>query len=180
MRRLIVPSLSLLFIAILLLAPAGCKRRKRPVIKAAEEEPGMLATAVDVADPRAAVQLVRGFHDVEQKAWRWTTGKFAVTLRPPRGSSQKGATLALKFTIPEAVIAQLHSLQLSAKVNGYGVSPETYTRAGDYVYLRDVPSSALSGNAVTVDFALDKSLAPTAAEQRELGVIVSRVGFESK
>jgi hypothetical protein len=33
---------------------------------------------------------------------------------------------------------------------------------------------------VTVDFALDKFLAPGAADQRELGVVVSSIGFEAK
>jgi hypothetical protein len=52
--------------------------------------------------------------------------------------------------------------------------------AGDYTYSRDVPPELLTGDAVTVEFTLDKALPPNPSDQRELGVIVQMVGLEPK
>jgi hypothetical protein len=38
----------------------------------------------------------------------------------------------------------------------------------------------LSGDVARVDFSLDKTIPPTAADRRELGVVVSLVGFQPK
>jgi hypothetical protein len=135
---------------------------------------------VNAADPRAAVQLVRGFHGVEQNAWRWTTGSFAVTLKPPANAAQKGATLEFKFVVPGVVIDKLKSVTLSASVNGQKLAPETYTKEGEYTYSRDVPPSALTGDAASVEFTLDKFLPASPEDMRDLGVIMTMVGFEAK
>ena len=176
MRRLI-PVVAALVLALL---PACNRRREKVKVELTDETPSQLASIVHVADPRASVQLIKGFHDVEQNAWRWTMAKFAVTLRPPRNAAQSGATLQLKFSIPDPVIERLKSITLSANVNGTPVAGETYAKPGEYVYSRDVPATALSGEAVTVDFLLDKVLAPGSVDQRELGIVVSSVGLEAK
>src|SRR5450759_3654784 len=105
MRRLILALIPLALIPALLLAPAGCKRKRRQQTQAGADEPVMgLATVLNTADPRIAPQLVRGFHPVEGNAWRWTAGQFTVLLKPPAGAEIKGATLVFKFTIPGTVI----------------------------------------------------------------------------
>jgi hypothetical protein len=176
MRRLI----GLLAICCLLVFPVSCKKkRKREPVNTADAG-GMLATMVNVADPAAAVQLVKGFYPVENDAWRWTSGSFSATLHPPKAAAQKGARLVLKFAIPDLVLAKLHSMTMTARVNGLDLPPEEYTQPGQHSYERDVPPSAMSGDAINVDFKLDKSLPPSATDQRELGVIVSAVGFEAK
>ncbi len=177
MRRLAFSLFPLLLISVLAVAPAGCKRKKR---SQATEEPSGLATMVHAADPRSALQLVRGFHSVEQNAWRWTAGSFAVTLRPPAGAAQKGATLQLKFVLPDAVIDKLKQMTLTATVNGQKLAPETYAKSGEYTYSRDVPGAALTQDVVNVEFALDKFLPASPEDQRDLGVIMTMVGFEAK
>jgi len=164
-----------------LLASAGCKRKARKMtMEPADEETTSLATMVHVADPRATVQLIRGFHDVEQNAWRWTMRKFSVTLKTPAGAAARGATLQLKFVIPDVVLAKLKSLALSASVEGTPLAGETYTAAGEQTYTRDVPPQAFKADAVTVDFVLDKALPPGPADRRELGVIVTTAGLEAR
>jgi hypothetical protein len=180
MRRLALISLTTFLIALFALTPAGCKRRKREQAQTVEEAPAGLATMVHAADPRAAVQLTSGFHPVEQNAWRWTMGHFSVVAKPPAGAAHKGATLVLKFVIPDIEMQKLKSMTLSASANGVKLEPETYTTPGEHTYSRDVPASAMSGDAVTVNFALDKYLPPSDSDSRELGLIVSTVGFEAK
>jgi NAD(P)-dependent dehydrogenase (short-subunit alcohol dehydrogenase family) len=106
--------------------------------------------------------------------------QFAVLLKPPAGAEIKGATLVFKFTIPGTVIEQLKPLTLSASVSGTALPPETYSASGDQTYSREVPGTALKGDSVTVEFALDKHLPPQGMDQRELGVVASMIGFEAK
>jgi hypothetical protein len=166
-------------VLVYLLATTACKGRNRARVQTEEETPA-LSSMVYMADPRASHQLLKGFHDIEQNAWRWTMGRFSVLLRPPRGAAEKGAVLQLKFVVPEAVIAKLQSTTLSATVNGALLKPETYSAPGEYTYSREVDPKLLGGEAATVDFSLDKSLPPGSADQRELGIIVTMVGFEAK
>jgi hypothetical protein len=180
MWRLIVRQLPALLVCALLLTPAGCKRKKREPSKASEDEPAGLATMIHAADPRSNIQFVRGFYGVEGGSWRWTQKNFAITLKPPAGAANKGATLQLSFAIPDTVIQKMGPITLSASIGTVKLDPETYTKAGEYTYSRDVPASAMKGDAVRVDFALDKALPPTGQDSRELGIIVTLAGFEAK
>ena len=180
MRRLILAAGALACCWLLVSAPAGCRRQRKVAVETIEDEPPELASMLHVADPKASLQLLHGFYDLEQNAWRWTKGKFSVTLRPPAGAAAAGAALELKMTVPDPVIERLKSVTLSANVNGTPIESETFNKPGEYTFRKDVPAKALEGEAVTVDFALDKFLEAGAVEQRELGIIVSTVGLVMK
>jgi hypothetical protein len=162
----------------LALAPA-CKDRKVRSRATDEGAPGM-ASVLNMGDPKSDAQLVTGFYGVEAGAWRWVAKQFTVSLHPPFGSSQKGAKLTMKLTVPPVVIEKNKTVSLSATVGNAVLAPETYTTPGDYVYVRDVPASALTGDSVRVDFQLDKAMPPTPLDIRELGIIVLSIGLESK
>ena len=172
MRRLIAALALLTFVV---LVPAGCRRKK----KASAREDG-LASMINVADPADSPQLVRGFSSVEADAWRWSTSRFSVVLRPPLGSAQNGAKLELTFTLHPGVVGKLGPITVSATVNGTAVGSETYSEAGDFVYSHEVPASALGSDVVTVEFSTDKALAPTDKDKRELALIVKTIGFVGK
>lgn len=178
MRRLI-RNVSLTLITILLIVSMVNCKRKRKSAGTQEEEQGM-ASMVHVADPRTSAQLVRGFHAVEQNAWRWTMAKFTVVLKPPAGAATKGATLLMNLVVPDPVINRLTKITLTPSVDGVQLAPETYSKTGDYVLTRDIPASAFKSSIATVDFALDHALPPGDPDQRELGIIVNSVGLEAK
>ena len=179
MRRL-TPRLKVAATVLMTIAvPAGCNR-ERPRGETIEESSSNLASIVHVADPATATQLIRGFHSVEQNAWRWTKGEFSVALRPPAQAAQKGARLVLRFSVPPPVLQRLSEVSISAKVEGTVLPGERYTQAGDLVYRQDVPASVLSGATAIVDFALDRTLPPGTLDQRELGIVVSSIGFEAR
>jgi hypothetical protein len=171
-RRLIAAFALLAFVA---LAPVGCRRKK----KGRTREDG-LASVINVADPADSAQLVRGFSNVEADAWRWSTSKFSVVLRPPAGSAQNGAKLELHFTLHDAVVGKLGPVTVSAIVNGTPVAPETFSQPGDFVYSHDVPPEALGSDVVTVEFSTDKALEPTDKDKRELSLIVKTIGLVPK
>ena len=179
MRRLI----SFALVLSIALTAGACRRKRKPQVKVDltdESGTSQMLSIVSVADPKATPQLIRGFFGLEDNQWRWTTSKFAVTLKPPAMAAQKGATLVLKFTIPDPVIAKVKSTTLNASVNGTATAPQTYTKAGEYVYSRDIPASALGGEAVMAEFAFDKFLPPSSSDQRELAVIATSIGLEPK
>ena len=163
----------------LALAPLGCKNQKVKV-QATEEEAPRMASAVSMGDPKAETQLVAGLYGVEAGAWRWSAKQFTVVLRPPSGSAQNGGKLQLKLTVPPVVIEKLKAISLSATADGSALPAETYTQTGDYVYMRDVPASALTGDSVHIVFQLDKAMPPSGGDMRELGIIVLSAGLESK
>jgi len=180
--RTISPLYFLPLLAALMLGPAGCTRTPAPVAekKAVPETSTTLLSVVSVADPRAEPQLVKGFHNIEQNAWRWTAGSFAARLRPPAGASDRGAMLVFKFSIPENVIQKFQTIQLKATVEGVALPAQTYSKPGDQVYSQSVPAAALLTDAATVQFELDKFIPAGALEARELGVVAHMIGFEVK
>lgn len=138
------------------------------------------AIMLNVFDPRADKQLTKGFFPVETLG-RWTGRTFSVTLKPPPNAARKGAVLLLRAGIPGPSIAVLHSIRVSAAVNGVALPAQEYVKAGEFDYVPDVPASAFrAGGNTTVDFALDKALPPSGSERRELGVVVNTIGFEAK
>ncbi|MCU1234012.1 MAG: hypothetical protein JWP63_1979 [Candidatus Solibacter sp.] len=170
--------LTLLLVA-LVVAPVGCKKKKVRVGATDEDTPG-LKSVLDMGNPKIEPQLLTGFHGIEAGAWRWTAKQFTVALKPPFGSGQKGAKLTVKLTVPPPTIEHLKNVTLLATAGGNALPPETYTTAGDYLYVREIPASLLTGDSLRVDFALDKAIPPSAADIRELGIIVLNIGLESK
>lgn len=172
MRRLIA--------VLALFAAVGCNKPSRVRATASNGDDTNLRSIVQVGDPRSSIQLLRGFHEVEGNSWRWTKGKFAVTLRPPLNGERDGAYLMAKFSIAESTIKNLQEVTLSATINGVSIPGETYSKTGDYIYKKEVPAAALQSDAVTVEFLLDKYLAAGQLEGRELGIIVALIGLEAK
>jgi hypothetical protein len=158
----------------------SCKRRPSQV-ETVEDENQPALSVVQVAHPRAAGQLLSGFHQVEQAAWRWTMGKFAVILMPPPNAAQKGARLELHFTLTPSVMSRRPSMTVAASVEETPLPPQTFTKAGTYVYQADVPAAALfAGTPVKVSFALDNFLKAGEVETRELGLVVTSIGLVPK
>ncbi len=160
---------------------SGCRSRiQKARTDLVTEEPAGLVSMIHTADPRAAVQLLRGFHEVEENAWRWASGDFAVTLRVPKGAAQKGANLILKCAVAEPSIQKFGSVTISAKLDAMDLSPEKFTVAGPATYTREIPASALTGESVTAAFKVDKFIPASDSDQRDLGVIVQLIGLEVK
>jgi hypothetical protein len=157
----------------LLLALLACSKGLQQSVSQAPP-----ASTIATADPQHASQLVRGFYPIEQ-SWRWTQRTFVVRLAAPKDAAQKGAQLQFRFTVPEPVIQTLKSVTLSAAVNGFPLNPQTYGKAGQYTYSREVPPERLQADTSTVEFALDRALPPGPVDKRELGVVVNEVGLTS-
>ncbi|MFY9728785.1 MAG: hypothetical protein WB579_06385 [Bryobacteraceae bacterium] len=180
-RRFSPPLLAAGLVVALALAPLGCKREPKTVkVVAPEGEATALASTVRTSETSQEPQLLNGFYGIENNSWRWTGKQFSVLLRTPFGGAQNGARLNLAFTIPQVAIDHAKTLTLSASVEGTPLPPETYNKSGQYEYKPDVPAAALNKEAVRIQFSLDKSIPPTGADRRELGIIVASIGLEPK
>ncbi len=173
MRRLILALVLVSTVATL----DSCKRKKKQV-DYLDEGGGQLVSTVQTRNPGTAIQLVKGFHDIENSAWRWTMGKFTVILRAPEQAAQKGATLKFNFVLPEPILTKLQAITISATVNGKPLEAATYDKAGPQEYKKSVPAALLTGEVITVDFTLDKFVPAGAMDLRELGVIAASIGLE--
>jgi hypothetical protein len=170
---------------VLLLALAGCGGHDAaPAPSTATSVAPKPAESVPVSklrmnDPGAPSQLVKGFYGVEN-GWRWTAGHFSVVLKTPPGAAAHGATLTFADAVSGDVLKKVTDQTLTASIGGKTLKSETYTTGGNHTFTADVPADLLSGDTVTVDFTVDKPLAGSAADRRELGLIATSVGIESK
>jgi hypothetical protein len=124
-------------------------------------------------------QLIRGFHPAEQ-GWRWTQSEFAVALRPPR-KAPEGTVLSVKYSLPDAVLAQLKETTLDISVEGIPLPPEKISKSGLQEVRRDVPAEVLKGKSgVNVEFKVHPFTPPGEVDRRELGVILHSVGLVKK
>jgi hypothetical protein len=169
-----------LLVTLGLLSFSACRREEKIKMEPTDESQAVLASTVHAADPKAAMQLTKGFHPVEQNAWRWTLGNFAIAFAPPAGAAERGATLNVKISVPEPVLDRVKKTTLSASIQGSAVGSATYTSAGEQTFSADIPSALLKSDAVTVEFALDPFVAAGTMETRELGIIFVSAGMESK
>lgn len=158
----------------------GCSPNHSITPEPTAEEPARLASAIAMADPPRANQLIRGFHRLEEGSWRWTEAKFAASLGTPPGASRSGAWLVLKFSLPPILLQHFKTVTLSSELDHTPLAPETYDASGPHEYRRDVPAPLLKHDAAQVEFSLDHFLAAGTVEARELGLIVTSVALEPK
>jgi hypothetical protein len=83
------------------IAAQACKRAKKSQLETVEQSATLLSV-VQMTDPAASAQLIRGFYPPEASAWRWTMQNFSVALKPPPGAAEKGAKLNFKFNLQKA------------------------------------------------------------------------------
>jgi hypothetical protein len=175
----LLAGLGLTLAGLAMMSGSACKRRAAKVETIESANDG-LSTAVNMGNPEQAIHLVKGFYDIDQNAWRWTRSQFGVTLLAPKNATERGATLELKLTLPEAVFSRTGPVTLSAAIDGNSLPPLVMDKVGNYVYEREIPAAAFRTETATVEFSLDKFLASGVVEERELGIIALSAALLAK
>ena len=116
--------------------------------------------------PEASSQIVSGLYDVEGGAWRWMSASAVVLLKTPAHAMPIEAV----FTIPDRAPARHVELLL----DGRAIAAQTYSSPGAYT-LRSAPQLP-AGPTTTVTLAVDRTFS-VPGDHRELGVVVSAIGF---
>jgi hypothetical protein len=185
-----IPAASLAFLRALVEARPSMQRRifqqrnHVPFAEVIEIEPDSIgkgipgeeaiASSISTGDARAAKQL-DGFYDIEN-GWRWSKPQFSITL----GSGPANDRLVVQLFIPDSSIKKLGAITLTAKIGDHAFAPETYRKPGQYAFTRDLELSWIHAGQNRIDFSLDKFLASTPADSRELGIVVLSAALEAK
>ncbi len=127
------------------------------------------------AGDSSAAKWLSGFYPAEASGWRWTARNFAIGLSAPDPILHSQLTIGLY--VPDTLIKGLGSITLKAKLNGSLFTPETYRAEGEHFFTREVPAAWLLPGPNRFEFALDKSLPPSQADLRELGIVVTRASL---
>jgi hypothetical protein len=144
--------------------------------------PEPTASYLTMASPEAEHHLLLGFHRLEQNQWRWIALHAMAVLRAPRSAaSGSGGAAApnseanttifdLSFHIPETAPARTVTVQLDGKL----LASQTYPGPGTYTL--QAPAAVTPGQTVSVEISADQAFR-VAGDQRELGIIVTGLGF---
>jgi tRNA (mo5U34)-methyltransferase len=114
------------------------------------------------------MELGGGWHALEFDRQRWTERRFSVTL--DLAAAVEPARLRFHFQLHEAVLGTGAPISLRATVNGTPLAPRVFSTAGWHEFTGELES--LEPGKVLVEFELDRALGPSAADLRELGVLV--------
>lgn len=136
-----------------------------------------LLSSVNVADPRAADQMIDGFYGLENGSWRWAARRFVVALQPSENRVEP-SFLEMRFTIPELIARRFSGAKILVKVNGNELEPESFEGQGEFFYSKEVPASVLSEEPARVEFELENAIPAGEIDQRELGVIVTSIALK--
>jgi hypothetical protein len=108
-------------------------------------------------------QIVSGLFEVES-SWRWMGDKASVLLKAP----PQPQPLHASFYIPDLAPARRVTITLDGKV----LEEKTYSAPGSYT----LTTPPVSGSLITI--SVEKTFSPP-GDQRQLGMIVSELGFQS-
>lgn len=152
----------------------------QPSATATAPAPPSPAARVAVADEALASQLVEGFFGIENDSWRWTAKRFVVDVGVPPTANRSGATLRLRFSLPEAIVKANRGATLAARVGATEIPAQKFEKVGTQEFVAEVPAAALPSEHVRVEFRLDKGFVPGGADTRELGIVAYSVALEAK
>jgi len=92
------------------------------------------------------LELLEGWHPVEQTGWRWTQQRFAATAASRPG--MRHSRIVMRVFAPPLLIEKLGGITLNAKVDGVDVRPLIIREPGIHLFERRVPVPSEATSAV--------------------------------
>jgi len=129
----------------------------------------------DSAQKSITPEKFDGFYPPEPGGWRWTKRQFEMTF-----ASTGPARLILQVYVPDVSIQKLGQVTLTARLGVHDLGPQTFRQPGQYTYERDIPAVWMTAGGNRFDLALDKALAPSPEDARELGIVVVSASLEAR
>jgi len=131
---------------------------------------------LNMGDIRSKAQLTSGWFAIEDGAWRWMAKEGEAVLRVPAAGAP--ATFELLLYFPQDYMQRAGGpVTVSVMMNDKPLTEETYVQPGGYRLAKAVPQDLLTSSVVSVSIRLNRAIAPTGSDQRELGAVVQRLGF---
>jgi tRNA (mo5U34)-methyltransferase len=148
--------------------PHGCESGSDPVTAKGDERAFCLLRSRRF-EPRMEIELVSGWHALEQESWRWTAPSFSGVAN----LATAARTLEFRFSVPAAAFEQTGPRVLSVSVNGESLPPLSVDREGTHAYSQRLPVGLVAHGRTLLEFSLDKPYRPGGKDTRELGVVVA-------
>ena len=117
--------------------------------------------------PEAEQQIVSGVYQLENGEWRWMAKTAVILLKPPPVPSP----LVVRFYIPNTAIAR----QIRVSVNDQVIA--TKDVAPGAFAMASLPNKP-EGDSARITISVDKSFY-SQSDKRELGIILTEVGFQA-
>jgi tRNA (mo5U34)-methyltransferase len=148
----------------------GCTIDSDPVHAEADERMFVLAKSRQ-RHSELSVRPLDGWHHIEDGRWRWVAKQFGleVILHPGEPATE----FALRFTVPEAVVAS-GPLRLSCEVNSIPAGSLSCHRPETLEFRGRFPQASESG-VFTLHFSAESDYVPPPGDSRQLGVIIPLV-----
>ena len=143
-------------------------------------EPKTASSALEMADPSIAGQLLKGFYPVEEKSFRWVGRSFSVALKPPPHARADGLRLIVNLYLPEAEIRDIGPLTLSATLDGKTLGVQVFTEPGSFDFIRDLSAGDVDTNILPLQFCFDKSFQAGGDDRRKLAGIIRGISLVAK
>jgi len=118
-------------------------------------------------NPELWVRALEGWHQIEN-GWRWTAKHFALEVALPL---ELAAEFALRFTVPELVLAAATPIRLRCRHAGELLGAISCDTAETLEFRGRFPQGLTPGAVLRLDFEVESDFAPP-GDARELGVIV--------
>lgn len=154
---------------------ADCDRGAVSAESMAPAEPAL--SYLNLGDIRTRPQLVSGWYAVEDGAWRWMAKEGEAVLRTPAGAPVN-FEMALYFP-PDYMQRAGGPVTVLVAIDGKPFAQEVYIEPGGHQLSKTVNGGFLRSPIAKIRITLNRWLAPSGSEQRELGAVVERLGFVS-
>ncbi len=118
--------------------------------------------------PELWVRPLEGWHHVEN-GWRWTARRFALEVVLP--AEQSTSEFALRFTVPEVVLAARAPVLMSCRNNGALLGSISCNAVETIEFRGRFPQATPPGAKLRLDFEVESEFRPS-GDTRDLGVIV--------
>jgi hypothetical protein len=129
---------------------------------------------LNLGDIRSKAQLGSGWYGIEEGGWRWMSKQAEAVLRVPA----EPAAFEIQLYFPPDFIARAGGpVTVSVMLDGQLLTAETYAQPGGYRLAKAVAGRQLAAQMARVTIQLDRAAPPGESDRRELGAVVSRLGF---
>ena len=117
------------------------------------------------------LELLDGWHHVEESGWRWTQKRFSA--RATSRVGMKHSRVEMRVFAPPLLIEKFGTVALRGWVDGVEVAPLVIGSPGIHTFVRGIKKPS---EVTEVGFELDKALGAD-EYSRELGIIVASLEF---
>lgn len=126
-------------------------------------------------DLRSKPQLLSGWYPIEDGAWRWMAKQAEVVLHTP---AEPGLSFEMQLFFPPGYMQSAGGpVTVSVRVNDKPLTKLSYVTPGSYRLTAMVPAGLATFPTSTVNIRLNRVLPLSGSERRELGAIVTELGF---